>query len=99
MRAQGEGGDTNFIDIKDEFYETSYSKKKIPPFPKGKELNYVKAGVTYTAYYDGRNPPSNTTKTAYIAEVKDDHPKSTFVEIYVSLAADTYGADINWGEF
>lgn len=99
VRAQGEGGNTDFVDIKDDFYETFYPKKKIPAFPTGKNLDYTKAGITYSEYYDGKTPSSNTTKTAYIAKVKNDHPKSTFIEVYVSLAADTYGANIEWGEF
>lgn len=101
VRAVGEGGDTDFIDITDDFFNTFYSKKKIPPFPTGKGLKDIKAGVTYTAHYDGTPPPTNdgSSKTAYIVEVENDHPKSTFKDIYVQLAIDTYGADINWGEF
>lgn len=101
VRAEEEGGETDFIDIKDSFYESFYPKKKIPPFVPGENLDGVRAGVTYSAHYDGTTQPNNDgeSKVAYIVKVENDNPKSTYIEIYARLAANTYGGDIQWGSF
>lgn len=97
-RAEGETG-TDYIDIKEDFYTSFYSKMKVPPHPTGKGLSDIKAGVTYAVTIGDDFNQANTSSAAYIAEVEDDNPKFTYKEIYAYLQPDTYGADINWREF
>lgn len=88
------------ISITDSFYEDAYTRKKVPSFPTGIELNKTKGGI----FVGGTSNPGepfkkdvNNHSGAFIYLVKSRTGEQ--LGVYAYLHSSTYGGNIEWSKY